>query len=227
MKKIPVFLFILFILLLAILLTGCQIPTNEKGEFIPTETSADDRIFDSDSPSQNIAVAKVNGREIYQKEIDDLKREYAKMNGKVMTDAVALENIILNVVLIQEAEKRGLTATDAEVETMFEEQLQKEGKSISDLKTELGNDYQTVIENNKIQLLMSKLVASIGKININEDDVKSFYEANKGIFVKDGAQMSFEEVRENIILFMKQKGTTQYLGELAKKLKEKAEIEIY
>jgi len=93
-----------------------------------------------------------------------------------------LSKLIEAEIMLQRAEKLGLLVTDADVEAKFNElkapytveefnkQLTSRNMTVADLKTQLRKDLS-------IQKLLNKEIAS--KINITDNDVKNFYNANR------------------------------------------------
>ncbi len=96
-----------------------------------------------------------------------------------------LRSLIDNEIMLQRAEKSGLMATDADVETklnefrtpytkeQFEQQLKDRGITLDDLKTQLRKELS-------IQKLLNKEITS--RINITDSDVSGFYSANRKSF---------------------------------------------
>ncbi len=143
------------------------------------------------SPPANVA-ASVNSRSIAYAEVDKTFRSQFVPNAEGSSDDQAkiqklevLRSLIDNEIMLQRAEKMGLMATDADVETKFNElkspftkeeferQLKNRNMTVEDLKTQLRRDLS-------VQKLFNKEITS--KINITDADVSNFYNANRKSF---------------------------------------------
>ena len=143
------------------------------------------------SPSLNVA-ATVNNRVITYAELE--KTFQSQFTGtaegssedQVMIQKVELlRNLIDNEIMLQRAEKMGLMAVDADVDTKFNElkapytkeeferQLQNRKMTVDDLKSQLRRDLS-------IQKLFNKEITS--HITITDADVANFYNSNKAGF---------------------------------------------
>jgi peptidyl-prolyl cis-trans isomerase SurA len=139
----------------------------------------------------NVA-ATVNGHAITYEDVDkQLKWQFPNQPAAVSGDQVQIQKLsVLSAlvgeeILLQRAEKLGLIATQAEVETKFNEirapytqeefhkQLDDRGMTVDELKTKLRRDLST-------EKLLNKDVFS--HINITDKDVSDFYQANKPAF---------------------------------------------
>lgn len=135
------------------------------------------------------AAAMVDGEKIL---LDDVEKRYStvpvELQGQVSKSAV-LESMIENTIVLQEASKEGITATDTEVEKALvgkEEQVKEllaNGTITRDFLTKAVREY--VIVN---KFLEQKLFASI---IVPEEEAKAFFEENK---------QATEEVRASHIL---------------------------
>jgi peptidyl-prolyl cis-trans isomerase SurA len=143
------------------------------------------------SPSANVA-ATVNNRVITFAELEkNFQTQFtgsqeASSEDQVMIQKLELlRNLIDNEIMLQRAEKMGLMAVDADVETKFNElkapytkeeferQLQNRKMTAEDLKGQLRRDLS-------IQKLFNKEITS--HITITDADVTHFYNANRASF---------------------------------------------
>ncbi len=143
------------------------------------------------APPANVA-ATVNGRAITYAELDKTYKLTYPQNAEgssedlVLTQKMEiLRSLIDNEIMLQKAEKIGVIATDADVETklnefrtsvtkeQFDQQLKSKGMSLDDLKTQIRKDLS-------VQKLINKEITS--KINITDADVSGFYTANRKNF---------------------------------------------
>jgi len=143
------------------------------------------------APPANVA-ATVNGRPITFADLDKTyKSQYTASTENVNDDLTSIQrlevlrSLIDNEIMQQRAEKGGLMATDADVETklnelrapytkeQFDQQLKARAMTVDELKMQLRRDLS-------VQKLFNKEITS--KINITDADVSSFYSANRKNF---------------------------------------------
>lgn len=137
-------------------------------------------------------MATVNGKDILRSDVDKYYKEQTADNPQKPTTEEAeslrlaiLQQLVQNQLMLQRAEKLGLMATDDEVDRKLSEmkapytteQWQKElkdrGLSEDEMKRELRR-------NLTIDKLLNKEVTS--KISISDNDISSYYNANKAQF---------------------------------------------
>jgi peptidyl-prolyl cis-trans isomerase SurA len=143
------------------------------------------------TPPANVA-AEVNGLAITNAELDKIyKTQYPQNAERSNEDQVqsnkleVLNSMITSEIMRQRAEKLGLTAGDAEVETEFnkmkapytkeefDKQLAARNMTVDDLRTQIRRDLT-------VNKLINKEITS--KITITDADVSNFYNANKESF---------------------------------------------
>jgi len=142
-------------------------------------------------PSVNVA-AIVNNRSITYEELDkNFQSRFEPGTDRSSEDQVMIQKLEIlrglvdSEIMLQRAEKLGLMAVDADVETKlnelkspytqeeFQKQLQSKKLTLEDLKQQLRRDLS-------IQKLFNKEITS--HISISDADVANFYNANKGSF---------------------------------------------
>jgi len=122
-------------------------------------------------------VARVNGKAISKDELYDY---LVKQNGPQALDALIMQEIIN-----QEAKKQNITVTDADIqkemqkivdyyggEESFNQAIASSGYSVEDVKEDL-------IMNFKVKKLMEPV------ISISEDEMKNYFEENKNMFAQE------------------------------------------
>ena len=141
--------------------------------------------------SDNVA-ATVNGRIITYADLDkQYQAQFMSSSEKPSPDQMqiqkleVLRTLVDNEIMLQRAEKLGLMATDADVESRFAElrapytqeefqkQLDTRKMTVPDLKAQLKRDLS-------VTKLFNKEITS--HISISDKDVKEFYDANKTSF---------------------------------------------
>jgi peptidyl-prolyl cis-trans isomerase SurA len=145
----------------------------------------------SKAPPPNVA-AMVNNRAITYAELNKTYQSQFGGNPETVNDDQVmsqklelLRSLIDNEIMLQRAEKLGLMAVDADVDTKlnelkapytkeeFQKQLNQRKMSMEDLKTQIRRDLT-------IQKLFNKEITS--HITITDADVANAYNANKGSF---------------------------------------------
>src|SRR5215813_4537963 len=143
------------------------------------------------NPPPNVA-AEVNNYAITNAELDKTyQSQYAQQSEGATEDQIlaqkldVLSSLITNDIMVQRAEKLGLTAVDADVDAEiakmrapytkeeFEKTLADRHMTLDDLKAQVRSKLT-------VDKLVNKEITS--KITITDADVKSFYEANKPSF---------------------------------------------
>jgi len=136
--------------------------------------------------------AEVNGRAITNIELEkfyqqQVQEESQKPAGEqeTMLRLNVLQGLIEREILLQQAEKLGLLATDAEVinrftelkspftEEEFQKQLQTRGLTTDQLKDQIRRE-------ESVKKLLNKEISS--RISITDAEIKKFYEDNRAIF---------------------------------------------
>jgi peptidyl-prolyl cis-trans isomerase SurA len=139
----------------------------------------------------NVA-ATVNGRTVTYADLDkQYQSQFMSSNERPSDDQMmiqkleVLRTLVDNEIMLQRAEKVGLMATDADVESKFAEikapftqeefqrQLAARKMSVEDMKAQLKRDLS-------VQKLFNKEITS--HIAISDHDVSDFYKANKSSF---------------------------------------------
>src|ERR1700687_3794686 len=139
----------------------------------------------------NVA-ATVNGRVITYADLDkQYQSQFMSSKERPSDDQMAIQKLevlrtlVDNEIMLQRAEKLGLMATDADVESKFAElkapytqeefqrQLASTKMTVEDMKVQLKRDLS-------VQKLFNKEITS--HISISDRDVTDFYNANKSSF---------------------------------------------
>jgi peptidyl-prolyl cis-trans isomerase SurA len=151
----------------------------------------------------NVA-ATVNGRTITYAELDKkYQSTFMSSTERPSDDQMAIQklevlrSLVDNEIMLQRAEKLGLMATDADVESKFTElkapytqeefqrQLASTKMTVEDMKQQLKRDLS-------VQKLFTKEITS--HISISDRDVTDFYTANKSSFNFPEAQIHLAQI---------------------------------
>jgi len=156
----------------------------------------------SHAPPANVA-AKVNGVVITYTELDKTFQTQPQPTEGANADQIManklelLNSLITSQIMLQRAEKLGLTAVDADVDTEFnkmkapytkeefERRLAERHMTVDDLRTQIRHD-----------LTLSKLINKeiTSHISITDADVASFYNANKAAFNHPEPQIHMAQI---------------------------------
>jgi peptidyl-prolyl cis-trans isomerase SurA len=136
-------------------------------------------------------IAKVNGRNILRTEIEKYYRNQTQGQPEPSVDQAQtlrlsiLRELIENEMLLQQAEKLGLMATDAEVDSKlneikapftsdeFDKKLKDRAVTLEDFK----HDLRRTITVDKV---LNKEITS--KVNVKDDDITNYYNQHKAEF---------------------------------------------
>jgi peptidyl-prolyl cis-trans isomerase SurA len=142
------------------------------------------------TPPPNVA-AEVNGRAITYSDLDKAyqtqpqPKEGSNEDQVMSTKLEILNSLITSEIMLQQAEKLGLSAVDADVDAElnkmkagytkeeFERSLNERHMTQADLRAQLRRDLT-------LNKLINKEITS--RISISDADVTRYYEANKGMF---------------------------------------------
>jgi peptidyl-prolyl cis-trans isomerase SurA len=143
------------------------------------------------TPPANVA-AEVNGKAITYADLDKIyQSQYPQQVERSNEDQTmsnkmeVLNSMVTNEIMLQLAEKQGLTAVDADVEAEFnkmkapytkeefEKKVAERHMTIDDLRAQIRRELT-------VNKLINKEITS--KINITDADVSAFYNANKESF---------------------------------------------
>jgi len=164
----------------------------------------------------NLISAMVNGKPIWKKE---LVKEMETYYGESV-----LSSIIEGELIKQEAEKRGIKATEEEVSNqikMIEDSMKSQGQDLQQALKESGMTIEDLRENYKMNILIEKLLAD--KITVTDEDIQKYIEENKDSF-PEGTDM--EQIRSLVEEGLKQEKMSTEYQSFINGLKEKADIEI-
>ena len=108
-----------------------------------------------------------------------------------------VNELIIKSLLDQEIAKRGITATSDDIQAELKTIIDKVGskEELNKLLKQRGISNDQFTEDLKTQIKIKKLVNSIEKINISDNDAKKYYDSHKAEFTHG------EQVRASHILF--------------------------
>lgn len=158
-------------------------------------------------------VATVNGEKITR---DELADRLIKQSGKEVLDQMITEKLIN-----QEAKKKGINITEAEINKKIEE-VKKQFPDEKTFQSQLAANNLTLDnlkEQIKLQLIIEKALK--GKVKVTDKEIKSYYEENKNTFFKG---KKFEEVKDQIKEELEYQALSFQVQSWVESLKKKAKI---
>lgn len=159
-------------------------------------------VFAGCSGKKEEVVAVVNGEEITKEQFDDyynmLKSSYESEAGKIDEDKdrmiiknmqdKAYDDLVLQVLVKQQAEKEGIKIDEKEVEAdlkAFKEHMGEKG--YQDFLKRTGMTEKELLRQLKIEKMYMKLKEKVtADVKVSDEDVKKYYEENKEMFNEPG-----------------------------------------
>ena len=154
------------------------------------------------TPPPNVA-ADVNGHAITYEQLDKIFQQNQQAGEKLNEDQAAsgrlelLNSMITSEIMLQRAERLGLTAVDADVDAefnkmkapytkeQFEARLTEKKMTADDLKTQIRHDLT-------LNKLINKEITS--HVSISDSDVENFFNANKAAFNHPEPQIRIAQI---------------------------------
>lgn len=167
--------------------------------------------------SRYFFVAAVNGKMISRLE---LYNELEKRHGEE-----ALNNIITKTIVFQEAQKRGITVSqedlDKEIKSI-EERFSSQSQNLDDVLKQQGYSREELLEQVRLQLLVEKMVGD--KATVTDEEIDKYIKDNAQLLPKDKpAEEQRKEAAENL----KHEKVNQESQTLLSELRQKADIKYY
>lgn len=180
-------------------------------------------------PSEEaLVVARLNGEEISLKEINIAYGRLSDEYKTVVTKENILDEIIAERLLLQEAEKQGITATKEEAARIIDNAIIQSEISEEEFKSNLDSlnisrDY--LDEYYRKQIVISRLLNNtlFKKITVSDMEIKQFYEKNLIALQNITLEDSRDEIQDMLLSEKKKSAYLTYLNQL----KAEANIEIF
>ncbi|MCG5254840.1 SurA N-terminal domain-containing protein [Brevibacillus agri] len=158
-------------------------------------------------------IAKVNGTTISESQyLMELQKQYGEQ---------ILDQLITETLIIQEAEKKNVNVTENQVISELEKMKENMGspERFNQFLEQYKMTEDQVKERIKINMLLNNIF--VDKVQVTEEEMKSFYEENKDRF--GSVTPSYEQVKnllkERILEDKKQEQIPVWIDELKKKAK--------
>ncbi len=173
-----------------ILFTGCTFLGNSEGIVKVNDTVISQADFDSEfNKTVDSSMFKAFGgsKNFVKSEENPM---YNIFKEKIVNE------LIIKALIEQEIAKRGIVATDEDVQNELKSVIDKVGskEELNSILKQRGVSNSEFMNDLKTQVKIKKLVDSMEKINVTDSDAKKFYDNNKSQFVHK------EQVRASHIL---------------------------
>ena len=184
-------------------------------------------------PSKTVAL--VNGVKINQQELDRAIQAVQSQTTATVNETEVVNQLVARELLVQEAEKRGITTSVEEAETLLITHLSQQGATLEDLKSKLNkqSDYDFIIQGYKEQISLGKLTDQLfegEELSVSDMEAKEFFDKNQKLFnlvQSNGKNATYSDVKDQIKVLLEQQKQNAVIGELIDSLKNQSEIEYY
>lgn len=210
----------LLVLVLALFTAGCALNSSQSGSTASTNivdgySYNDENMVDCD----DILLADYHGQVVYQTDVNYYKKVNGFFSSDVtqtpLTEKEILDKILENMVLYDEAERLGLTATQAEIDEMVSNAklayTLPEGKEILDQYCEKAK----ITVDEYFELLENQAPRTIAQQKLMDFAGQKFCEENGLIFTKVNPPKELVEAKEAYIndLFNQAKEDIKYYSD--------------
>ncbi len=199
-------------LLTALAFSGCTESDNNGEDEIPANV-----------------VAMVNGEEILLEDVTNMQNLYMQQ-GQQISEEQALEQLIDEELLDQQALQDKYIPTTEEAENQMEAILQQQGMTLEDYKQQLqqqGMKYEEFLQDYKNDLALDNYLEDAleeGQLEVTENEAKDYYDNNKEMFPEN---TSFEEFEPQIISMLQQQKKEDAKDLLVQDLRTEANIKYF
>jgi parvulin-like peptidyl-prolyl isomerase len=200
--------------------------------FLAFDTTTSDVAVNEDLGSEIDAVrARVNGVEVYDTDIERVQMIYQAQSGQNVDEDAALERAIADVLVVQEAEERGIEVTPAEAQERLALTAQQQGVTLEQVKQgyeKQGKDFEVAMEayvdQMKIEQLANEVVSEVPVAT--DEEAAAYYEENKqAMFGNSEVIVPYDDVSNQLKQALTQQKQQRAFGEFVEELKADAEIE--
>ena len=166
------------IALSTVLLSGCSLMSKNEGIVKVNDTVITQADFDEafDSSVDKSFLKSFGGSKNFVK--SDENPMYGVFKDKIVNE------LIIKALLDQEIAKKGIKATDEDVQNELKSIIDKVGskEELNSILKQRGVSNAKFTEDIKTQIKIKKLVNSVQKINITDSDTKKYYDSHKKEF---------------------------------------------
>jgi hypothetical protein len=177
-------------------------------------------------PTREELAAKVNGREITMQELDESYERLSPLYQSLLGKKGLLDEMINQQLFVEEAYSRNMTVSEQEVNNTIYLFMVNNLMNLTELQDALDEEGMTMEDFREIytrKILIDNLFSDVLKdINVTDEEAEAYYDENSDLF-----NVSYENVSENIKLFIESQKQQQAITEFINELRENADIEIY
>ena len=186
---------------------------------------------DEEAPPVNAVLATVDGEEITADEVARLQQRMLRWDDIALEDDEVLEQLIVDRVLYQEAERRGYQPTLQETEREVRTALLNMGIPVEELHARLaeeGLSYMEYLEERRVQLAIAQLVDDAVEIpEITEEEAREYYQGYRELFIQMYPELEplpYDEIRDTIISVLEEERRDEAVSLLVTQLRRQADI---
>ena len=197
----------------------------------PDKISSDN--VDVTPQSENPVVAEINDEVIRLNEVEDTIQTYLSQ-GQKLGKSAALDRIIVETLLVEEAESRDISFTIDEAEEQLTNTYQQSGltkQQFEERLEQLGTTYDKTLEMYRSQLIINELLTeelSDAQITVTDEEAKLFYDQNLEVIKSQmGNTTVFEDVSPQIKSTIEQQKQQQLVSDFIEELRDDAMILTY
>ena len=176
-------------------------------------------------------VARVNGEAITAGDVTKLRVKVYESYRMQISEEEALEQLIEETVLYQEAEQQGYAPTMDEAEQELEARVASSGRTMEDFKADLAKSgfsyfsYEEYLQDFQRQLAINSYLDDAVQVpEVTELEARVFYENYKQQS-PEAELPPFEQLKSEIMALLEQQKQQEATSLLIEELKEKADIE--
>ena len=173
-------------------------------------------------------VARVNGEAITAGDVTKLRVKAYESYQMQISEEEALEQLIAETVLYQEADEQGYAPTMDEAEQELEARVASSGRTMEDLEAYLaksGFSYEEYLQDFQRQLAINSYLDDAVQVpEVTELEARVFYEDYKQQSPEEELP-PFEQLKSEIMALLEQQKRQEATSLLIEELKEKADIE--
>lgn len=173
-------------------------------------------------------VARVNGEAITAGDVTKLRVKVYESYKMQMSEEEALEQLIAETVLYQEADEQGYAPTMDEAEQELEARVASSGRTMEDFEADLaksGFSYEEYLQDFQRQLAINSYLDDAVQVpEVTELEARVFYENYKQQS-PEAELPPFEQLKSQILALLEQQKQQEATSLLIEELKEKADIE--
>lgn len=219
---------LVFIFMLAMTNSGTseELP-NGINENIGTQIPLEEESITDESIDLDEVLLTINGQDITAEEVAIVQFQL-QQQGIQATQKQAVEQIIVNTVLIQKVEEEGITVSSEQAEEELIQMLETQGFSLEDLQQDLaaqGISYEATLEDFKERVAVNMLLemnTDVSSIEVSQEEIEEFYTLFAAQAGEDAP--SLEELKSLIEEELRQQQLRELQNQFIDTLIEEADI---